>query len=177
MTNKSCSIIIFCCALACSVAAQGFSPSARKPTTDGVLKADEYSFNGSYSGMKLGASLSLDGKILYLALEAPTSGWAAIGLGSLTMNGAFMVLGSVVNGSAIVSEQAGKGHGHSASTAKKLTESAVRESGGTTVLEIALPAAEYAAGSTLRLILSYGATDNTMAKHLGRAPVELSILK
>jgi len=79
-------------ALMTAVSAQTLAPSALKPVADGLFGAAEYSLTGSYNGMKLGTSLSADGKTLFVALEAPTAGWVAVGLGSLKMNGAFMVL-------------------------------------------------------------------------------------
>lgn len=177
MTKKMCSFLILGVILVFSIAAQDLSPSARKPTADGILGADEYSFNGTYSGMKLGVSLSADRATLYLALEAPTTGWVALGLGSLTMNGAYIVLASVTNGQPVVSEQTGAGHGHSPNKEKKLAASAVRETNGTTVLEIALPAAAYASGNTMQILMSYGAADSFVVKHSVHASAELSVAK
>lgn len=177
MTKKTYSALLMIGILVSTVAAQGLSPSVRKPIADGILDVDEYSYSGTYSGMKLGASLSADRGILYLALTAPTTGWVAIGIGSLKMNGAFMVLGSVANGNPVVSEETGAGFGHRPNTGKKLIASALRESGGTTILEIALPTAAYIAGNTVQLILAYGAGDNTRTRHSGRTSVELPMLK
>ena len=177
MTKRIWSVLILGGILAFSIAAQDISPSARNPTTDGILGADEYSFNGTYSNMKLGVSLSADGKTLYLALEAPTTGWVALGLGARAMNGAFIVFGSVAKGKPIVSEQTGKGHGHRPNKENQLAASAVRETSGTTVLEIALPAATYATGNTMPILMSYSASDSFMLKHSVYASAELSIAK
>ncbi|HOX14014.1 MAG TPA: DOMON domain-containing protein, partial [Spirochaetales bacterium] len=116
-----------------------------------------------------------DGRTLYAALEAPTTGWVSVGLGSLRMDGAFMVLGYDAAGTAAVSEETGSGRRHTPNPARILTAQAVRETAGKTVLEFALPAAPHAAGSSLKLILAYGRRDDFTSIHARYAPVEVPI--
>ena len=81
------------------------------------------------------------------------------------MNGAYIVLGASANGKSIVTEQQGVGHGHKDQAAKLLFASAVSETGGKTVMEFSIPAAQFVRGPALQLSLSYGATDNFSERH------------
>ena len=145
--------------------AQELAPQAAEPKVDGLVSPGEYGYEAAYAGMRLSAALSSDGKILHLALAAPTKGWAAIGLGSRRMDGAHMVLGYEASGKAAVSEEKGKGHGHSPTQDKRLLSSAVKESGDTTVLEFSLPLADLAPSGKLPLIIAYGARDDFRSMH------------
>ncbi len=127
--------------------------------------------------MTVHLSLSADWKTLYAALEAPTTGWAAIGLGSLKMDGAFLVLGYDAAGTPAVREDTGRGRTHAPNPDRVLTAQAVRETGGRTILEIALPAAPHAAGSSLKLILAYGRRDDFISLHAAYAPAEVPIAR
>ena len=162
-------------AAAAPVAAQTLAPSPKIPAADGTVSPGEYSYTSTQKDMTLHLSLSADGKTLYAALEAPTAGWAAIGLGSRRMDGAFLVLGYDAAGTAAVREDTGVGHRHSANPNRILTAQGVRESGGKTTLEFALPAAPHAAGSSLKLILAYGRRDDFTSIHARYAPVEVPI--
>ncbi len=137
------------------------------PKTDGVLSAGEYRYEKTASGITLGVTLSPDGKTLFVAVRAPTAGWVAAGIGSLKMNGAFMVIAYDANGAPTVSEQTGKGHGHSPNATNKLAASAVRESDGVTTLELVVPAAGYTEGNAIKLIAAYGKADNLTSMHRG----------
>lgn len=149
--------------------------SAQIPTVDGILKDGEYRFLRAFDDMRLGVSPSSDGKILYVAIEAPTSGWVAVGLGSAVMNGAFIVLGAYTNGKAVVTEQKGFGHGHTENAAKMVTASAVREAGGKTVMEFAVSASDFLKGAALQVAMSYGATDSFTEKHLKHVSAEIPL--
>jgi len=164
-------------ALMTAVSAQTLAPSALKPVADGLFGAAEYSLTGSYNGMKLGTSLSADGKTLFVALEAPTAGWVAVGLGSLKMNGAFMVLAYDKSGTPSISEQTGAGHGHKPNTVNILTAGAVKEAGGVTVLEFALPAAGFTGAASLKMLVAYGKNDNFTSIHSKFASTEITIVK
>ncbi len=162
-------------AAAVSAGAQELSPSSAAPAADGVVKPGEYSVVVDRNGMRLGLSLSADGSTLYAAIEAPTTGWVAIGLGSLKMNGAFMVLAYDNAGEAFVSEETGAGYGHKPNPGKRLSASAVKEAGASTTLEFAVPAAGLADARTVKLILAYGKKDDRSSKHSKYASVELPI--
>ncbi len=162
-------------AAASPLAAQGLAPSPKTPAADGTVSPGEYSYTSVQKDMTLHLSLSADGGTLYAALEAPTTGWAAVGLGSLRMDGAFMILGYDAAGTAAVSEETGSGRRHTPNPTRMLTARAVREIAGKTVLEFALPAAPHAVGSSLKLILAYGRRDDFSSLHARYAAVEVPI--
>lgn len=145
------------------------------PVGDGMLAKGEYPISKEGSGMTVGIAVSPDGKTLYMALQAPTDGWVSIGLGSLKMNGAYMVIAFDSNGTQTVSEQTGKGHSHSPNADKKLLSSAVKESGGVTTLEFAVPAAGYLEGNSLKLLAAYGKKDNLTSIHSKYYAVEVPL--
>lgn len=160
-----------------SAGAQELRPSSAVPSADGVVKPGEYSLTTDRNGMRLGLSLSADGSTLYAAIEAPTSGWVSIGLGSLKMNGAFMVLAYDKAGEAFVSEETGAGHGHKPNTVKRLSASAVKEAGASTTLEFAVPTAGLADAQTVKLILAYGNKDDRSSRHAKHANAEIPITR
>ncbi|HSV56260.1 MAG TPA: DOMON domain-containing protein [Magnetospirillaceae bacterium] len=163
--------------LASPLAGQSLGPSARKPAADGFAGAGEYSFTAIRQDMSLHLSLSEDRGTLFAALEAPTTGWVAVGLGSLRMDGAFMVLGFDAAGQVSVREDTGVGRRHSPNPERRLTAQAVRESAGRTTLEIALPAAPFISGAGLRLILAYGRGDNFTSMHASYAQIEVPLAR
>lgn len=154
-------------------AAQDIKPSQTSPVADGVFGASEYGFVQDYRGMRLGVSLSQDGSTLNLAIEAPTSGWVAIGLGTTVMNGAYIVMG-VDSGTPQVIEQMGQGHSHG-ETANKVLKSAVKSANGRTVLEFSIPAAGFVTGNALQLILAYSNSADLRSRHTAHASVVLSV--
>ncbi len=162
-------------AAAAPLAAQGLAPSPKTPAADGTVSPGEYSYTSAQKDMTVHLSLSADGGTLYAAVEAPTTGWVAIGLGSLKMDGAFLVLGYDAAGTQAVREDTGRGRAHAPNPTRVLTAQAVRETAGKTVLEFALPAAPHAAGSSLKLILAYGRRDDFTSIHARYAPLEVPI--
>lgn len=152
-------------------------PSSAAPVADGNLGANEYSWYAPLKDMRLALSLSADSSVLYVGLEAPTSGWVAVGLGTLKMNGSFMVLGYDDSGKQAVSEQTGTLFGHRENKARKLSGSAVREQNKVTTLEFFLPAAEYVSLPSLKLIVAYGRPDNFTSKHVVNAAIEVPLEK
>jgi hypothetical protein len=125
--------------------------------------------------MRFGAALSADSKTLYCALEAPTGGWVSVGLGSLKMDGAYMVLAYDDAGAATISEETGKGHSHRANATKKLIASSVREAAGKTTLEFAVPAAGFITGTGLKSLIAYGKKDNLTSLHSAYGAVEVPV--
>jgi len=145
------------------------------PVTDGILKQSEYPQLDTYQDMRLGQAVSTDGKTLYFALEAPTSGWVALGLGANRMDGAYLILGYDDGKNAVVSEETGRGHSHQPNAVKKLLTSAVKETSGKTVLEFSLPASDYAGISSLKMLLAYGKQDNFTSIHQRFVPVQVEL--
>ena len=164
-------------AVSAPLTAQTLAPSPKAPAADGMVSPGEYSYTSAQKDMTLHLSLSADGRTLYAALEAPTTGWVAVGLGSTRMDGAFMVLGYDAGGTPAVREDTGRGHRHTPNPDRILTAQAVRETPGKTVLEFALPAAPHAAASGLKLILAYGRRDDFTSIHARYAQVEVPIAR
>ena len=175
MYKKALGLIFSLALVAGALGAQNLvKPSATGPAIDGKIASDEYSLFGSVGGMNIGASLSADGKTLSLAIQAPTSGWVALGLGSSYMDGAYIVMGYEADGKAAVSEQIGAGHSHSPAKSSKVLKSSVHSAGGTTVLEFQVKAADFVKGGKLPLIMAYGRTADFVTRHLRFASTELS---
>jgi len=175
-----CLLFAFVSQAAAQPSGQAFPPlkaSALVPVADGIVGTSEYSWHGTLKDMKLSLSLSADNSTLYVALEAPTTGWVAVGLGSLRMNGAFMVLAYVNKGAAVISEQTGAGVGHKENKTKALLASAAREANGASVLEYSLPAAAYIAWPSLRLVAAYGRSDNFTSMHAKNEAGEVAFVK
>jgi len=184
MTRKIMTIIalaMFCAAATGSAwAANTFeplAPSAAAPMADGAVGVAEYPWQAAIGDMQLWLSLSADSSTLHVALRAPTAGWAAVGLGSLKMNGAFMALGYDDKGKPAVSEQTGVMFGHKENKTAVLLKSAVAEKDGATTLEFSLPAAAYLSSGSLKMILAYGKQDNFTSKHAKYAAVEVPFKK
>ena len=152
--------------------------SALAPVADGIVGTDEYSWHGTLKDMKLYLSLSADNSTLYVALEAPTAGWVSVGLGSLKMNGSFIVLSYVDKGAATVSEHTGIAFSrHKENKTKALLTSAALEANGATVLEYSLPAATWASLPSLKLLVAYGRPDNFTSKHVKYEVGEVAFAK
>jgi hypothetical protein len=152
-------------------------PSSNAPTIDGSITQGEYPVFGTVGGITIGASLSADGSVLSLAVEAPTTGWVALGLGSSFMDGSYIVMGYEAGGKPAITEQKGFGHSHGAVQGTKLLRSAVHETGGTTVLEFQVKAADFVKGGQLPLIMAYGRTADFVSRHQRYATTTLSIQK
>jgi len=169
-------------AVACAALSLGATPgeaqtpsTGAQPIADGTIAPGEYATTKDYGGMTLAYGLSADGQIVYLALAAPTSGWVAIGQGSTTMNTARIVMAFVADGKATISQQTGRGHGHTADTTGFATASAAAEKDGATTLEIALPAHIALSGGKAKLILAYGRRDDLTSMHAKRASAEIEL--
>lgn len=171
-------LILALAALALPASAQELriaASGAAAPIADGRIAAGEYATSFERNGIKAWVSLSADGATLYAAIEAPTAGWVALGLGSLKMNGAYMVLAYDASGTPFVSEETGVGFSHRPNADKRLLASAVKEAGTATTLEIALPAKGLADGASLRMLLAYGTRDDRTSKHSLYATAELPV--
>jgi hypothetical protein len=164
--------VLAICALAGMTAQQ---QTVSVPVADGSLSANEYRISGTYGGMNLGVTLADDGKTLYVALEVPSTGWVSVGLGSKKMDGAFIVIASDNSGVTVISEETGKGHGHKPNATKILIAQAVKELGGKTVLEFAIPSSAFIKGGNLDLILAYGGKDSLNSFHKKYDKVSLKL--
>ncbi len=162
-------IILIALLITLPLAAQIIPSAPQDPQVDGLFGNQEYPVVQQLRGMTFGYALSSDGKTLYFALQAPTKGWVSIGLGSNRMQGAHMIIGFDDLSSQTISEETGRGHSHSPSKDKIVTQQAIRESGNLTTLEFSVPASLYAGARELRTILAYGTRDDLRSKHTAYA--------
>ena len=144
---------------------------------DGVFDAKEYSLVTEAAGIRLGLTRTAD--TLYVGVSAATTGWVAAGFGSPRMDGAVMYLGHASGTSGDMKIQKGMGHRHADVETEAPRQYGIRETAGTTVLEVALPAdTVIAAGQgKLTVILAMGATDSFSAYHKARATVAVDLAR
>ena len=146
------------------------------PTKDGVSTASEYSVGAEVGKMKLWLSRTTD--TVYAAFSGETTGWVAVGFGSLKMNGALMFIGFVSkDGKAQLKIQKGSGHSHGDVESDALIQFAIKEEGGVTTLELALKSASVIAkGATdLPLIFAMGGADSFTTPHRARSSQQVEL--
>jgi len=135
------------------------------PVADGILGQNEYVVSFDKLGMKLGFTLSVDRSTVYVAVQAPTSGWVSAGLGSTRMNGTYMVLGFDAAGKTVISEETGTRNGHTTNSASILKTKAVKEASGRTTLEFSVPAAKFLKGDNIDMMIAYSDRDDLVSFH------------
>lgn len=145
-----------------------------QPALDGKIAEGEYAVVQTKDGFTLAARLSADGTTLNVAVSTATQGWIAIGIGTLKMNGSFMIMGYVADGKPFVSYELGKGYSHSPTPAPGASATVV-ESGGTTTLEVELPAKDFVKSGMLQTIAASGSKDDFRSKHSTRTALELKL--
>ncbi len=161
--------------LAASLTAQGqLKKSDKLPNLDGTVTPGEYQYSTTVSGMTIGATLGSDGK-LYLSIGAKTSGWVALGVGGLRMDGSRLFLAYDSGSKRDFTEQLGAGHSHSDAAAKVVEKWAVKNAGGITTLELALPAEAAMSGGELDLLYSYSNSTSYMSRHAARGSMSLTV--
>lgn len=138
------------------------------PSVDGIVAVDEYRLNLSYDNITI--SLALVGSTLHVGAVAVTSGWVGVGFGSDIMDGARILFSFVEeDGNVFFAEQAGRDHNHQDVSDTLVSAHAVREQGGITTLEAALPAAFVRgtanASGTFPMIFAYGRRDSVRTVH------------
>jgi hypothetical protein len=140
----------------------GLALGTTKPTLDGVVVASEYGVAITETN-KPTIWLSKTTDTLYVAVSADTTGWVAVGFGSLKMDGALMLIGFVgSDGKAQLKLQKGAGHSHGDVESDALLQFAMKEQGGKTVLEAALKVSSIIGkdAKTLPMIWAIGGGDN-----------------
>jgi hypothetical protein len=155
--------------------AQSLAVTANKTVVDGVVHPDEYSFTQASGPLTLYANRTAS--TLNLALTGKTSGWVAVGLGSLKMNGATIFMGFVGNdGKVQFKPQLGSGHSHKDAAAAVISY-AIKSEGDTTTMEIALDAKEYAKSgqAALNLIFAMGEDKSFVSYHSYRSALSLKL--
>lgn len=171
-------VCLFLLAVAFMSGAQG-TPTLATTTSpakvDGVFADREYSLVSEAAGMKIGLTWTADE--LYVGVSAPTAGWVAVGLGAAKMDGAVMYIGYVSGDETQMKVQKGSGHRHADLETNAPARYVMKETGGQTVLELALkPTGLIARGQkSLDIILAMGGADSFASFHKARAGISVGI--
>jgi hypothetical protein len=150
------------------------SKSSAIPAVDGVIGPSEYQYSGTSRGLKVYATLGSD-NMLYLAVEAPTSGWVAAGVGGLVMNGSRLFFGATQDGKPAFQEKAGIGHFYGNAKDLVVKKWAVKTVGEDTVLELSLPSDKAVWQGQINAIFAYSSSASFSAKHLAHASLSFSV--
>lgn len=135
---------------------------------DGLISDKEYALTVPLNKMTLYITRTAD--TMFLALSAPTKGWVALGFGSDRMDGASIFIGAVTDGTASLSEQGGRGHGHNQVGDPMTVSYGMVEDAERTTLELALAAGDVisAGQSELKVLAAFGSTDEITRYHASR---------
>jgi len=153
-----------------------------KPRMDGQVTSGEYA--GSYTEPRTGIKVSWqsDGQTLYAALESPSKGWVALGLGARGMNSSTMVIGFTdPQGQWQVEEHLGRSlYRHKKADQPRLLEAVAQAVAGRTVLEFALPLSlsngrTIEPGTPMPFVLSMHKSKSKMSKHSKAASLLLEL--
>ena len=159
--------------------AKSLPVTAGKVSVDGVVSPGEYSFSQDFDSVSVYARRTADA--LYLAAVGNSTGWVALGLGSLKMDGSTIFMGFVgSDGKTQFKVQSGSGHSHhdvSADVTATVASYAIKETGGKTTLEIALKPAAYvnSGQKDLQVIYAVGTEKSFMPRHMSRGAFSLSL--
>jgi hypothetical protein len=161
--------------------AKSLATTTNKTVVDGVVNPAEYSFSQDFEGLTLYANRTAGA--LYLAVVGETTGWVAVGLGSLKMDGSTIFMGFVgSNGKVQFKTQAGSGHSHKdvgADVAATVVSYAIKEAGGKTTLELELKPAVYIKDgqSALQTIYAMGTEKSFIPRHMVRGALSIALAK
>lgn len=161
--------------LALGLSAQAvLAKGAQPPKVDGVFDAKEYQYTATYEGMRIGASLGSD-DMLYLAIEAPTKGYAALGVGGLVMNNSRLFFGAVQDGKPAFAEKLGKGHFYTDAKDLVVKSWSVKSEGDKTTLELSLPASAAVWKGKVNMTFAYAKSPKFETRHAARGSVSLDV--
>jgi hypothetical protein len=162
-------------AWALSLSAQAsLTKTDKLPTVDGSITSGEYQYEGNFSGMKILATLGTDDN-LYLAIEAPTSGWVALGVGGRVMNGSRLFLGAMQGGKPAFIEKLGRGHFYVDAKDLVVKKWAVTSAGESSILELVLPASAAVWKGQINLVFAYAGSPDFTVRHKARGSTSLTI--
>jgi hypothetical protein len=150
------------------------SKSSSLPKVDGVIAASEYQYSGAVSGMKIYATLGSD-DMLYIAVEAPSSGWVAAGVGGLVMNGSRLFLGAIQDGKPAFIEKAGVGHFYTDAKELVVKKWLVKTTGDLSVLELSLPSSAALWKGQINMIFAYSKSSSFSSKHSARGSLSFTV--
>jgi hypothetical protein len=173
--KKFASLTILAFALAgASFAQASLAKSSTLPAIDGAIGASEYQYTGTVSGMKVFATLGSD-DMLYIAVEAPTSGYVAAGVGGLRMNGSRLFFGAVQGGKPAFAEKAGVGHFYGDAKDLVVKKWAVSTKGSNTTLELSLPANKALWNGQINMIFAASNSPSFDSKHSTRGAQSFAV--
>lgn len=160
----------------------GLPDVPQPPAVDGIIEADEYPHATSAADVSF---RWLNGTLLLFgAMEAPGTGWVAVGLDpDFAMKGANMIFAWVEDGSLTVQDHYGSSPtGHRADKTDDILAAAGTESDGRTAVEFVIPLDSgdpqdkpLERGKTYRIILAYHRTFDGMRKHTSRGKAEMTL--
>lgn len=173
--------LVLLSALGAAAFGQSLATTANKTVVDGVVNPAEYSYSKAFEGLTLYANRTATA--LYLAVVGDTTGWVAVGLGSMRMDGSTIFMGFVGPGAKVQFKvQGGSGHSHkdvAADVAATVVSYAIKEAGGKTTLELELkPGAYLKAGqSSLDTIYAMGTEKSFIPRHFMRGAISIPLAK
>jgi hypothetical protein len=159
--------------------AKNLAITTNKTVVDGVVNPAEYGWSQDFGKLSLYVNRTAD--TLYIGVVGATTGWVAVGLGSMKMNGSTIFMGFVAqDGKVQFKPQAGFGHAHKdadQAVADTVVSDAMKEVGGKTTLEIALKPATYikAGQEALLVIYADGPEDSFTPLHMFRGALSIPL--
>ena len=159
--------------------AKSLAVTTGKVSVDGVVSPGEYSFSQDFDQISVYAKRTADA--LYLAAVGDSTGWVALGLGSLKMDGSTIFMGFVgKDGKVQFKPQMGSGHAHkdtSADVSATIVSYSIKEAGGKTTLELALKPAAYIKNGQkeLQVIYAVGTEKSFIPRHMSRGALSLAL--
>lgn len=173
--------LVLLTALGAAAFGQSLATTTNKTVVDGVVKPAEYSYSKTFEGLTVYANRTADA--LYLAVVGETTGWVALGLGSMKMNGSTIFIGYVGSGGKVqFKTQAGSGNSHhdvSGDVAATVVSYAMKEAGGKTTLELQLKLASYVKPGqpALETIYAMGTEKSFIPRHFLRGALSIPLAK
>jgi hypothetical protein len=174
MKKLACMTLIVFAIAAGAFAQTNLTKSSTLPTVDGAIGASEYQYSGSAADMKVNATLGSD-DMLYIAVEAPTSGWVAAGVGGLVMNGSRLFFGATQNGKPAFQEKAGVGHFYADAKDLVVKKWAVTTKGSVTILELSLPSSAALWKGKINSIFAYSKSPKFDSRHIQYASLSFNV--
>ncbi len=148
--------------------------ASNKTVVDGTIHKNEYSYAYTFQDMEL--YLNKNGGNLYIAASVKTDGWISVGFNSNVMNNAYILIGYVENGAPVFKEQEGAAHKHVDTDMSIVQSYKIKESRGSTVLEVGLKERDVIKNGkeNLEMILAYGEKDSFKSYH-GKTRIGISV--
>jgi hypothetical protein len=179
MRGKQC--IVIAIVMCFSAFAAGTAPDSL------VTKSKDTTFKTVTAG-KFTFSYKIDGKNLVATVSCKTQGWIAVGFNPKNvMQGANLIMGSVVDGKALLSDEFGTDmFSHKPDTAiggkNNIISGDCTQASGVTTLSFTIPLdsgdpkdAKLVSGSKVKLIFATGATNDIKKKHNNDAAITITL--